>query len=78
VSAGINEPEESLLGARIDDELSFIASLPPERQLTMLKSLVTMVYLALDDHAEVPRHLHPSDIVDKYLQRGNILKDGDW
>ncbi len=41
-------------------------------------ALLRAVWGALDDSEEVPTGLYPVDVVEKYLQRGNIEKDGDW
>lgn len=40
--------------------------------------VVSAIWSAVEDLDDVPRSLDPVDVLEKHIQRGNIMKDGKW
>lgn len=81
VQCPTEEAEERLADERerrVGAELRFLAQLPEETFREFAMSAFQGIWYAVDDLEAVPRHLHPLDVIQKHLQRGNIDKDGDW
>lgn len=64
--------------ARIDAEVARLRSVTPEQFERVALAAITAIWSAVDDLQAVRPNLHPVDVVEKHLQRGNIVKDGDW
>lgn len=69
--------EHELL-TRIHDEVAHAMHQSSARRDAMLKETIFALWAALDDASKVQRHTHPTDVLQKYLLRGNITPDGDW
>lgn len=50
----------------------------PDLTLAESAKLVRAIWYAVGDLDLVPQNLHPIDVLEKHIQRGNILKDGSW
>lgn len=72
------DEEELRRYERVKLEAERSASLPESALRHSMRELVFAVYSAVDNVDKVPDNLSPVDVITKYLQRGNIQKDGDW
>lgn len=53
------------------------SQLPEEQLRRVMYDTVFSLLSAMKDRSDIPANLHPSDLVTR-LQRGNIIKDGNW
>jgi hypothetical protein len=65
-------------GTRIDAEGRHALDVSDTRLRDLARVTIEAIWDALEDLEAVPAGLHPVDVVQKYLQRGNIRKDGQW
>ncbi len=63
---------------RIRAEVARMAALPEATQRKIFLTTLGAIWNAVSKLDHVPHGLHPADVVEKYLQRGNIEKDGTW
>lgn len=63
---------------RIEREMARLRRIPEAAFRTLALATFSQLWSSIDDLDAVIEALHPADLVEKHLQRGNIIKDGKW
>lgn len=78
---GSEQDEEAVERARadrVDAELDHLRRATPAAFRRIALDTFCAIWCAVEDLSQIVPNLHPMDIVQKHLQRGNIVKDGKW
>lgn len=70
--------EERLRTDRISKEIARVNGMESTVAYKTLVETAIALFGIVDDVSEIPPNIHYPDLIEKYIARGNVKKDGDW